>query len=62
MSVCIRRARYEDIQSMQECNVWCLPENYQLKYWMYHLLAWPLLQYVADDGTGKIVGYVLAKM
>ena len=32
------------------------PENYQLKYWMYHALTWPCLQYVADCGDGKIVG------
>lgn len=47
---------------MQECNVLCLPENYQLKYWMYHILSWPALAYVADAGGGRIVGYVLAKM
>ena len=84
---------------MQECNVNCLPENYQVrkgalracarttssgleprsalfvpsptspanpplqaKYWMYHALTWPALQYVADAGDGKIVGYVLAKI
>ncbi len=62
MSVSIRRATYADVQAMQQCNVHCLPENYQLKYWMYHLLTWPGLQYVADAGDGKIVGYVLAKM
>ena len=31
--------------------------------WLYHILSWPQLQYVAEDVTsGKIVGYVLAKM
>mmetsp|Transcript_22390 Transcript_22390/g.22072 ORF Transcript_22390/g.22072 Transcript_22390/m.22072 type:complete len:207 (-) Transcript_22390:39-659(-) len=39
----------------------CLPENYNLKYYYYHILSWPQLLYVADD-NGKIVGYVLAKM
>jgi len=29
---------------------------------MYHALTWPQLIYVAEDFTGKIVGYVLAKM
>ena len=48
---------------MQHCNLLCLPENYNLKYWLYHILSWPQLQYVAEDVTsGKIVGYVLAKM
>lgn len=39
----------------------CLPENYNLKYYFYHILSWPQLLHVADD-DGKIVGYVLAKM
>jgi hypothetical protein len=38
------------------------PESYQHRYWAYHLLSWPGLQYVADAGNGEIVGYVLAKM
>jgi len=46
---------------MQHCNLMCLPENYQMKYYLYHYLSWPQLLMVADDG-GKIVGYVLAKM
>ena len=29
---------------------------------MYHILSWPQLLYVAEDYSGKIVGYVLAKM
>ena len=61
--VSIRRARHDDIWAMQHCNLLCLPENYNLKYWLYHILSWPQLQYVAEDlTTGKIVGYVLAKM
>lgn len=47
---------------MQSANLMCLPENYQMKYYFYHLLSWPNLSYVAEDQTGKIVGYVLAKM
>jgi peptide alpha-N-acetyltransferase len=46
---------------MQHCNLLCLPENYNFKYYLYHIIAWPHLLYVADDG-GKIVGYVLGKM
>ena len=60
--VSIRRAKHEDLLAMQQCNLFCLPENYQLKYWMYHILSWPQLQHVAEDANGKIVGYVLAKM
>lgn len=58
----IRNARPEDLINMQHCNLLCLPENYQMKYYMYHELSWPQLSYVAEDEDGKIVGYVLAKM
>ena len=58
----IRCARTEDLLNMQHCNLLCLPENYQMKYYMYHGLSWPQLSYVAEDDKGKIVGYVLAKM
>ena len=47
---------------MQHCNLLCLPENYQMKYYFYHCLSWPQLSYVAEDESGRIVGYVLAKM
>lgn len=47
---------------MQHCNLLCLPENYQMKYYFYHGLSWPQLSYVAEDEEGRIVGYVLAKM
>eukprot|EP00397_Hematodinium_sp_SG-2012_P038087 GEMP01041389.1.p1 GENE.GEMP01041389.1~~GEMP01041389.1.p1 ORF type:complete len:182 (+),score=34.50 GEMP01041389.1:69-548(+) len=59
--VCIRIAEVEDLLAMQACNVLCLPENYQMKYYWYHILSWPQLLHVAED-QGKIVGYVLAKM
>lgn len=48
--------------NMQHCNLLCLPENYQMKYYFYHGLSWPQLSYVAEAENGKIVGYVLAKM
>ncbi len=57
----VRPARVSDLPAMQACNLLCLPENYQMKYYFYHILSWPQLLYVAEDG-GKIVGYVLAKM
>ncbi|GJZ67410.1 N-terminal acetyltransferase A complex catalytic subunit NAA10-like protein [Tanacetum coccineum] len=60
--VCIRKATMDDLLAMQACNLFCLPENYQMKYYFYHILSWPHLLYVADDYGGKIVGYVLAKM
>eukprot|EP00928_Gymnodinium_smaydae_P075686 TRINITY_DN586_c0_g1_i1.p1 TRINITY_DN586_c0_g1~~TRINITY_DN586_c0_g1_i1.p1 ORF type:complete len:234 (-),score=80.62 TRINITY_DN586_c0_g1_i1:210-911(-) len=60
--VCIRPATVDDLPGMQACNLQCLPENYQLKYYFYHILSWPQLPYVAEDYNKKIVGYVLAKM
>lgn len=48
--------------NMQHCNLLCLPENYQMKYYFYHGLSWPQLSFVAEDENGQIVGYVLAKM
>lgn len=51
-----------DLPQMQNANLWCLPENYQMKYYYYHIMSWPQLLYVAEEHNGKIVGYVLAKM
>merc|ERR1712228_130456 len=60
--VCIRPATWGDLPGMQACNLCCLPENYQMKYYFYHILSWPQLPHVAEDYNKKIVGYVLAKM
>lgn len=57
----IRRAEPEDLIDIQDCNLKCLPENYNMKYYFYHGLSWPQLSYVAEE-DGKIVGYVLAKL
>jgi len=58
----IRRARVEDLALIQNANLMNLPENYQMKYYLYHLLSWPQLSYVAVSPNGKVIGYVLAKM
>ncbi|KAH0836115.1 hypothetical protein AYO21_02755 [Fonsecaea monophora] len=58
------------LPSIQQCNLTNLPENYFLKYYLYHALTWPQLSFVAVvRGSGskpprypKVVGYVLAKM
>ncbi|EXJ64941.1 acetyltransferase [Cladophialophora yegresii CBS 114405] len=58
------------LPSIQQCNLSNLPENYFLKYYIYHALTWPQLSFVAVvRGPGskppkypKVVGYVLAKM
>lgn len=67
----IRVLRSSDIPNVQTCNLSNLPENYFLKYYLYHALSWPQLSHVAIDTSysashpnqpPKIVGYVLAKM
>ena len=58
------------LPSIQTCNITNLPENYFLKYYLYHALTWPQLSFVAivrpKNGRSteypKVVGYVLAKM
>ncbi|KAJ2719401.1 N-alpha-acetyltransferase 10 [Coemansia sp. Benny D115] len=60
--ITIRQARAGDEIGMQHCNLTNLPENYQMKYYLYHLATWPELSYVAETENGRIVGYVLAKM
>lgn len=68
MAINIRRAQLSDLLAMQACNLMCLPENYQLKYYLYHALSWPQLLFVAidesdaSDGEPRVVGYVLSKM
>lgn len=47
MGINIRRATIEDVQAMQNANLLNLPENYQLKYYMYHILSWPQASFVA---------------
>ena len=59
--VTITPAQPYHLLQMQHTNLLCLPENYQLKYYLYHSLTWPQLLYVALEG-GKVVGYVLGKM
>lgn len=39
--VSIRRATVQDLMNMQHCNLICLPENYQMKYYFYHAMTWP---------------------
>ena len=59
--VSIRRATVDDLIEMHKTNLLCLPENYPIKFYIYHYLSCPSLLHVAEDYNGKIVGYVLAK-
>lgn len=67
----IRLLQSSDLPLIQHANLENLPENYFLKYYLYHALSWPQLSFVAVDVSRpaktpydypKIVGYVLAKM
>ncbi|MCJ1485245.1 N-terminal acetyltransferase A complex catalytic subunit ard1, partial [Schaereria dolodes] len=67
----IRVLHPSDLPHVQSTNITNLPENYFLKYYLYHALSWPQLSFVAVDTSRtkrtpydppKIVGYVLAKM
>ena len=61
--VSIRPAVVTDLLEMQHCNLYNLPENYNLRYWVYHMASHPELPQVAvEEYTGKVVGYVLCKM
>jgi len=58
----IRPVRVDDLMGMQACNLQNLPENYTMKYYLYHALTWPSLSYVAEDHKGRVCGYILAKI
>ncbi|KII67894.1 N-alpha-acetyltransferase 11 [Thelohanellus kitauei] len=58
----IRSVELKDLAKIQACNLLCLPENYQNKYYLYHFITWPELTYLAENDEGEVVGYVLAKM
>lgn len=47
MPITIRRAQVSDLQAMQNANLTNLPENYTMKYYLYHLLSWPEASFVA---------------
>ncbi|TFK71815.1 acyl-CoA N-acyltransferase [Pluteus cervinus] len=58
----VRTIRVDDLTGMQACNLQNLPENYTIRYYLYHAMTWPSLSFVAEDHKGRIVGYILAKM
>lgn len=53
--VSIRQANANDLLQMQTTNLFCLPENYQMKYYMYHFLSWPQLLHVAENHKGQVI-------
>ena len=57
MGITIRQATIDDVQAMQNANLHNLPENYLMKYYMYHILSWPQASFVATtyDETEEAV-------
>ncbi|KAL6949932.1 N-terminal acetyltransferase A complex catalytic subunit ard1 [Hanseniaspora vineae] len=59
MPITIRRATINDMLAMQNANLTNLPENYTLKYYMYHLLSWPEASFVATttdvDAANEVI-------
>lgn len=62
MALSIRQATVDDLLQMQTANLWCLPENYQMKYYLYHVLSWPQLLFVAEDHKGELGGEIRQRM
>lgn len=60
MSMNIRCATTDDLLNIQHCNLQCLPENYQMKYYLYHALSWPQLSYVAEDE--KVLSHLFSQL
>ncbi|KAF7314475.1 N-acetyltransferase domain-containing protein [Mycena kentingensis (nom. inval.)] len=58
----IRLAKPDDLFAIQAANLQNLPENYMMKFWIYHAMTWPQISFVAEDHKGRIVGYVLGKI
>ena len=43
----------DDLMNMQHCNLLCLPENYQMKYYFYHGLSWPQVSLSSAAGVSR---------
>ena len=43
----------DDLMNMQHCNLLCLPENYQMKYYFYHGLSWPQVSPSSAAGVSR---------
>lgn len=62
MPISIRRYKVTDLIEMQQANCHCLPENYQMWYWLYHYLMNPETAHVAVDSQNRLIGYVLGRV
>jgi len=62
--VTVRQASTLDLLEMHQCNHEVLDEYaaYSIKYYLWHFLTYPELQFVAVSEGGKVVGYILSKL
>ncbi|KAF8557678.1 acyl-CoA N-acyltransferase [Imleria badia] len=58
----LRRVEVDDLVKLLTCNLHNIPENYYMRYWQYMILNWPELSFLAEDESGKVVGYVLSSI
>ncbi|XP_952838.1 GNAT-family N-acetyltransferase, putative [Theileria annulata] len=56
-----RRANIYDLVSLSDCNLVNVIENYQMKYYFYHLLSWPHLTNITIN-KGFVCGYSMSKL
>jgi len=52
VNIQLRLATRTDVNSIQACNLACLPENYNAQFYASHLRQWPDLALVAEDVSG----------
>jgi peptide alpha-N-acetyltransferase len=62
MPISVRRALFDDLLGLQNACLHCLAENYNMWYWVYHMLTSAPIIHVATNQSRKILGYVLAKI
>ncbi|KAF8134458.1 putative N-terminal acetyltransferase complex subunit ARD1 [Boletus edulis] len=58
----LRRVQVDDLVKLMACNLQNIPENYRMRYWEYSIITWPDLSFLAEDESGKVVGYVLSSI
>ncbi|AFZ81009.1 N-acetyltransferase, putative [Theileria equi strain WA] len=58
----VRRCSIYDLVSLSDCNLVNVIENYQMKYYFYHLLSWPHLTNIATNNRGRVCGYSMSKL
>lgn len=51
--ITLRFARRSDIQSIHECNIITLPENYNTEFYQRHMRQWPDLALVAEHSPNE---------